>query len=74
VAGVIRSGERPLDCMVRKIAAEASVPHEYIMGKTTSCGTVWYQTSTISTGAPGCQHIISYLHDMELGHYLAARE
>lgn len=30
VASVIRSGETPLECMVRKIALEASISKEYI--------------------------------------------
>ncbi len=65
VAGVIRSGERPVDCMARKIAAEASVPKEYTRANIAACGTVSYQMSITSTGKPGCQHIISYLYEME---------
>jgi isopentenyldiphosphate isomerase len=65
VAGVIRSGERPVDCMARKIVVEASVPKEYTQANITACGTVSYQMSITSAGKPGCQHIISYLYEME---------
>ncbi|KXX73543.1 Thiamine pyrophosphokinase [Madurella mycetomatis] len=54
VAGVIRSGERPVDCMARKIAVEASVPKEYTRANITACGTVLYQMSITSTGKPSC--------------------
>ncbi|KAH8748422.1 hypothetical protein F5883DRAFT_653123 [Diaporthe sp. PMI_573] len=67
VAGVVRSGEWPLDCMVRKIAVEASVPKEYTIAKIAACGTISYQMSITSRGKPGCQHIISYLYEMEFG-------
>jgi hypothetical protein len=40
VAVVIRSGERPVDCMARKIAVEASVPKEYTRANIVACGTV----------------------------------
>ncbi|KAH6649274.1 hypothetical protein F5144DRAFT_588032 [Chaetomium tenue] len=65
VAGVIRSGERPVDWIARKIAVEASVPKEYTTANIVACGTVSYQMSITSTGKPGCQHIISYLFEME---------
>lgn len=65
VAGVIRSGEQPIDCMARKTVAEASIPEEYTKANIISCGTVSYQMSTTSTGNPGCQHIISYLYELE---------
>jgi hypothetical protein len=29
VAGVVRSGERPIECRIRKVAKEASVPEEH---------------------------------------------
>ncbi|GKU08607.1 hypothetical protein FLAG1_10087 [Fusarium langsethiae] len=66
VAGVIRSGEQPIDCMVRKIDAEASIPAEYTESNIISCGTISYQMPITSTGNPGCQHIISYLYEMEV--------
>jgi isopentenyldiphosphate isomerase len=65
VAGVVRSSEQPIDCMVRKIAAEASLPAEYTKANIVSCGTISYQMSITSTGNPGCQHITSYLYEME---------
>ena len=67
VAGVVRSGEQPVDCMARKIAVEASVPEEYTRANITACGTVSYQMSITSRGNPGCQHIISYCYEMEFG-------
>ncbi|CAK7223796.1 hypothetical protein SEUCBS140593_005351 [Sporothrix eucalyptigena] len=67
VAGVIWSGERPIDCMVRKTAVEASISKEYTRANITACGTVSYQMSITSKGQPGCQHIISYLYEMEIG-------
>jgi isopentenyldiphosphate isomerase len=65
VAGVIRSGEKPIDCMLRKIAIEASIPNEYVREHIRSCGTVSYQMDITSRGEPGCQHIISHLYEME---------
>ncbi|KAF4470694.1 hypothetical protein FALBO_2408 [Fusarium albosuccineum] len=65
VAGVIRSNEKPIECMVRKIAAEASLSAEYSNANIVSCGTISYQMSITSTGNPGCQHITSYLYEME---------
>ncbi|CAG2003830.1 unnamed protein product [Fusarium graminearum] len=65
VAGVIRSGEQPIECMLRKICTEASIPAEYIEENIVSCGTISYQMHITSTGNPGCQHIISYLYEME---------
>ncbi|EXM12428.1 hypothetical protein FoTM2_013274 [Fusarium oxysporum f. sp. vasinfectum] len=65
VAGVIWSGEQPIDCMVRKIGAEASIPAEYTEANIVSCGTISYQMPITSTGNPGCQHIISFLYEME---------
>ncbi|KAK3332667.1 hypothetical protein B0T19DRAFT_448592 [Cercophora scortea] len=73
VAGVVRSGERPVDCMARKIAVEASVPKEYTRANITACGTVSYQMSITSNGKPGCQHIISYLYEMEIGRDMIPR-
>lgn len=70
VAGVIRSGETPLDCMVRKIALEASISKEYIKDHIRSCGTVSYQMAITSKGLPGCQHIISHLYEMEFSPHL----
>lgn len=67
VAGVIRSGESPEECMVRKIAIEASVPEEYTRQHLRARGTVSYQMSITSTGKPGCQHINSYLYEMDFG-------
>ncbi|KAJ4316278.1 hypothetical protein N0V84_007923 [Fusarium piperis] len=65
VAGVVRSGEQPIDCMVRKTLAEASIPEEYTKTNIVSCGTASYQMSITSTGNPGCQHIVSYLYELE---------
>ncbi|KAI5455755.1 hypothetical protein BGZ63DRAFT_429633 [Mariannaea sp. PMI_226] len=65
VAGVIRSDEKPFDCIVRKTVAETSVPAEYVKANTISCGAISYQMSITSTGNPGCQHITSYLYEME---------
>ncbi|KAF4438422.1 NUDIX hydrolase domain protein [Fusarium austroafricanum] len=65
VAGVVRSAEQPIDCMLRKVAAEASVSAEYTKANIASCGTISYQMSITSAGKPGCQHIISYLYEME---------
>lgn len=66
VAGVVRSGEQPIDCMARKNVVEASIPEEYTRANIVSCGIASYQMSITSTGNPGCQHIISYLYELEL--------
>ncbi|KAM0294470.1 hypothetical protein ACHAPM_011209 [Fusarium culmorum] len=73
VAGIIRSGEQPIDCMVRKIDAEASVSAEYTKANIVPCGPISYQMSITSTGNPGCQHIISYLYEMEFNEGLVPR-
>ncbi|RGP68833.1 hypothetical protein FSPOR_5039 [Fusarium sporotrichioides] len=73
VAGVIRSDEQPLECMVSKIAAEASLPAEYTMKNIVSCGTVSYQMDITSTGNPGYQNITSYLYETELKDELVPR-
>ena len=73
VAGVIRSGERPVDYMARKIAVEASIPEEYTRANIAACGTVSYQMSITSRGKSGCQHIISYLYEMEFGREVIPR-
>ncbi|KAM0364024.1 hypothetical protein ACHAO7_010135 [Fusarium culmorum] len=65
VAGVIWSGEQPIDCMIRKIGAEASIPAKYTEANIVSCGTISYQMPITSTGKPGCQHITSFLYEME---------
>jgi isopentenyldiphosphate isomerase len=66
VAGVVRSGEQPFECIVRKAAVEASISEEYTRANITACGTISYQMSITSKGKPGCQHIISYLYEMEI--------
>ncbi|KAH9883310.1 hypothetical protein F4778DRAFT_788721 [Xylariomycetidae sp. FL2044] len=73
VAGVIRSEERPVDCMARKIAVEASIAEEYTRANIVACGTVSYQMLITSKGMPGCQHIISYLYEMEIDRNMIPR-
>ncbi len=73
VAGVIRSGERPVDCMARKIAVEASIPKEYTLANIAACGTVSYHMAITSTGNPGCQPIVSHLFEMEFAKDLIPR-
>lgn len=64
VAGVIRAGEKPVDSMLRILSA--SVLEHYARAYLRSCGTISYQMSITSTGTPGCQHVVSYLYELEI--------
>ena len=66
VGGSLSSGERPIDCIVRESAEEASLPEEYVRANVKSCGTLAYQTSRTDDGRPGCQHQVQYLYEIEL--------
>ena len=66
VAGIIWAGEKPMDSMVRILAAEASIPEHYTQAYLRSRGTISYQMSITSTGRPGCQHVVYYLYELEI--------
>ncbi|KAL1651319.1 hypothetical protein SLS58_000658 [Diplodia intermedia] len=67
VGGSLTSGEKPLDCIVREAAEEASLPEDYTRSNIISCGALSYQMSQTDDGQPGCQHQVQYLFEMELG-------
>ena len=66
VGGSLSSGERPIDCIVRESAEEASLPEDYVRDNVKACGTLSYQMSRADDGSPGCQHQVQYLYEIEL--------
>ena len=66
VGGSLSSGERPIDCIVRECAEEASLPQDYIRENIKACGTLSYQMSRTDDGEPGCQHQVQYIYEIEL--------
>ena len=70
VAGGMSSGEKPLDCVVREAAEEASFPEEIVRKTAKACGTVSYfhirderAGGEVGLLQPECQ----YCYDMEVG-------
>ena len=61
VGGSLRSGERPIDCIVRECGEEASLPEDYVRENIRTCGTLSYQMSRTDDGRVGCQHQVQYL-------------
>ena len=69
VAGGLSTGEKPLECMIREAAEEASLPEELVRSSANPCGTVSYvhvrdERAGGETGLiqPECQ----YVYDMEV--------
>lgn len=73
VGGSLTSGERPIDCIVRECAEEASFPQDYIRENIKPCGTLSYQKSRTDDGRPGCQHQVQYLYEIELDEDIVPR-
>ena len=66
VGGSLRSGERPIDCIVREAGEEAAFPEEYTREKVRACGTLSYQMDRTDDGREGCQCQVQYLYEMEV--------
>jgi isopentenyldiphosphate isomerase len=66
VGGSLSSGEKPIDCIVRECAEEASLPVEYTRANITACGVLSYQMTQTDYGQEGCQHQVQYLYEMEM--------
>jgi 8-oxo-dGTP pyrophosphatase MutT (NUDIX family) len=66
VGGSLRSGEKPIDCIVRESWEEASFPTEYTRETIRSCGALSYQMNVTDEGKPRCQHQVQYLYEMEV--------
>ena len=66
VGGSLRSGERPIDCIVREAAEEASFPESYTREHVRACGTLSYSMDRMDDGREGCQHQVQFLYEMEL--------
>ncbi|KAK0506919.1 hypothetical protein JMJ35_010619 [Cladonia borealis] len=66
VGGSLRSGERPIDCIVREAAEEGGVPEEYTREHVKACGTLSYQMDRTDDGKEGRQHQVQYLYEMEV--------
>ena len=66
VGGSLRSGERPIDCIVREAAEEGALPEAYTREHVRACGTLSYQMDRTDDGREGCQCQVQYLYEMEL--------
>ena len=66
VGGSLRSGERPIDCIVREAAEEGGFPEEYTRENVRACGTLAYSMDRTDDGKEGCQHQVQYLYEMEV--------
>lgn len=67
VGGSLRSGESPIDSIVRDAQEEVSLDPLYTRANVKSCGTLSYQMTCSDRGHPGCQFQVQYLYDMEFG-------
>lgn len=66
VAGNLKSGEAPVEGMIREVCEETGIPEEFVRSRLRSCGTVTYQMSTLNDGRPGCQHHCQFVFELEL--------
>lgn len=66
VRGILRSGEKPIDCIIREAAEEGAIPESYTRENVRACGTLLYQMDRTDDGREGCQHQVQYLYEMEL--------
>ena len=66
VGGGLRSGEKPVDCVVREAAEEGAIPEAYTREHVRACGTLSYQMDRTDDGREGCQHQVQFLYEMEL--------
>ena len=73
VGGSLRSGERPIDCIVREAAEEGSIPESYTRKHVRACGTLSYQMDRTDDGREGCQFQVQYLYEMEVGEGIVLR-
>ena len=64
--GSLRSGEKPIDCIVREAAEGASIPESYTRENVRACGTLSYQIDRTDDGRGGCQHQVQYIYKIEL--------
>lgn len=64
--GSLRSGEAPIDCIVREADKEAALLESYTRKHIMACGTLSYQMSQTDVGRPGCQHQVQHLYETEL--------
>ena len=66
-------GERPIDCIVREAAEEASLPESYTRENVRACGTLSYAIDRTDEGGEGCQFQVQYLYEMEVGEEIMLR-
>lgn len=66
VGGSLRTGESPLDCIVRETAEEAGLPEEITRASIKACGALSFTMTQTDDGLPGCQHQVQYLYEMEV--------
>lgn len=63
VGGSLRSGEDPVDCIIREAEEEAFLPREFTRQHINSCGVLSFQ---VYDGNPGFQAEIMCLYEIEL--------
>ena len=73
VGGSLRSGERPINCIVREAAEEGSFPESYTREHVRACGTLSYSMDRTDDGREGCQHQVQYLYEMEVSEDIVPR-
>ncbi|KAK7707567.1 hypothetical protein SLS64_007086 [Diaporthe eres] len=66
VGGSLRTGEAPMECIVRECEEEIRLDPAYTREHIRACGTASYQMAANECGSPGCQLQTQYLYEMEL--------
>ena len=63
--GGLRSGENPIDCIVRECEEELSLDPAYVCANINACDTVSYNMTRNDLGALDCQLQVQYVYEME---------
>lgn len=66
VGGSLRTGEAPIDCIVRECEEEICLDPDYTRQHIRACGTASYQMAVNDRSSPSCQLQTQYLYEMEL--------
>ena len=66
VGGSLRSGEKPIDCIVREAAEEGAISESYIRENVRASGTLSHLMDRTDDGRLRCQHQVQYLYKMGL--------
>jgi len=73
VGGSLRSGEDPVECIIREAEEEASLSPEFTRQHVKSCGILSFQMAQWDDGNPGFQAQLMYLYEIELPEGLALK-